>query len=452
MLSLIDLPSELQLPIFNSLSAYDLSSLSKINKSFRRAAEPILYSRIKLKWDKSNTQTPSIVPFLRTIMDRPELGGLVNHLFLQGDDSHGKPDYWNSRLPLISITGLQTDQASHMIRQTKILEAHLWIQALLAGNMDAVVAILFTKLPNLKLVHFEENWTIFNPYLGMVLRGALCEPSKHRLPNYKDLTEVNISAQSGQYRLMAYQNTQDVLPLFYLPKLHSLSIAVDSPEKFEWPSSAPPVTSVRYLNLYRLREIRLRPLLSALKNIETLKWDLWYQQDLDKAVSKPIVQLDELASALCLMSSTLRDLTITGDSCPAFSYGDYDPPPLYFEGSLDNMTNLHNLRRLEIPWVLLMGSFSPKSTSKRLRDGVPVGVEVLILNYDLCVNYDQMDWEDDDFIAVIEGELEHRQLVSTSLRCITLDLWGPEQLPAVKDRERLELKAAQANIKLVWYK
>ncbi|KAF5019291.1 hypothetical protein F66182_8709 [Fusarium sp. NRRL 66182] len=448
MTPLMNCPKELQLSIFETLPFRDLSSISMASKTLRLTVEPLLYFRIVLKWDKTNTQTPPIVPFLRTIISRPGLATFVRQIYLEGNDFHEKPGHWNMRPPTVSTADLEMDHASQLIRETKISEADIWIRELQTGNMDAVVALLFSQLPKLQSIHFQLNFTVINRWLGIMLRGALCEPSKHRLPSYKDVTKVKFSSQSREYRPDGYQNTQHVLPLFYLPKLHSLLVAVDSPAEFRWPSSAPTSTSIRSLDLYRLRESRLRPLLWVLTGIETLKWDLWFQPDLDKEVSKDIVQLDDLASAVCLLGNTLKSLTITGESSPATSYGDYEPPPLEFRGSLDAMASAHNLQRLEIPWALLMASFSP--SSKRLRDGVPASVEHLILTDDLSLNYDQWDWVDKSIIAVIEEELQHRQLTPSSLRRLSLQLWDCTQLPPVEERERLELKATQANIQLIW--
>ncbi|KAF5019496.1 hypothetical protein F66182_8503 [Fusarium sp. NRRL 66182] len=443
----------LLLPLCDELPR-DLSSVSKVNKHLRRVAEPLLYSEVYVKWDKKKRPSISpIIPLLRTVLNRPEVASYIQVLCLGGDNIQGWDEDWDP-CPPVSVIDLDMDKASKTIERTKVKTAQLWMQELRAGSMDAVAALLLSQTLNLKCLRLQLNYTPANSFLGLVARAALLKPSDHQLPKYQRLSEVAFSWQPGEHRPEGYKNTQDVLPFFYLPELRHFSVAIDNPIVLEWPSQAPICTTLESLDLHRLREVQLVSLLSTLKGLKRLAWEFFYQDDPDvEQANASIVQLDKLAVALNKVSDTLTDLTITAFTGLPESIAEPEETPLVLAGSLDGFIHLRNLRRLEIPWVFLMGPASAAGT-KRLRDGVPVNTETLVLTEDLRL-YEEFEWGDEDILTTIEEELEFRRSNPSGLQHLSLQFWYPtfgldEEL--IQERARLELKAAKAGIQLVWPK
>lgn len=437
--SLTDWPGDLLLSILDLLSFTDLLSMSMVNQYIRALARPRLYSTIETIW--ASDHIPPVTLLLRSILDRPELSGYVRNLRLMGhgfkeNPEIGEPPAFPIATPLIS-------KGSKIIHRTKVPFAKLWIEELQYGTVDAVVAVLLLMLPNLESLYLGPNFTVKSRLLGKMLQCALCEPlEEYQLPIFRNLRLVTFCRRAKEYCHLDISNTADVLPFFYLPKIQCLSISIDNPAEFIWPAHSPAPSSLVSLEIYRLREARLVPLLSVLKGLQKLYWHWFYQPDLDSDVSKDIVRLDTMAIALNQVRNTLTDLTIEAETRPKLSAGYYDPPPLEMRASLDGMVYMGKLRRLCVPWVFLMGFSVP--SAKKLGDSLPLSLELLILTADLEEN-EEWEWDDDSVVSAIRSELEIRT-VSTNLRRIILPI--PLDSGKMTDERRKELGHIGANAAL----
>ncbi|OAQ62481.1 F-box domain, cyclin-like protein [Pochonia chlamydosporia 170] len=443
--SLPRLSSDLLLSILDLLPFADLLSLSTVNKRIHALATLRLYSAVETTW--ALDRTPPVTLLLRSILNRPQLSGYVRSLRLVGNAFKDHPEIREppaSPLALFSIS-----KGSRIIQSTGVPFAKHWIDELRSGTVDAVVAVLLLMLPNLTSLYLGPNFTVRNQILGKLLQYALWEPpEEYQLPILGNLQHVTFCRRTEEYRHLNARNTSDVLPFFYLSKIQSLSISIDNPVKFAWPAHTPAPLSLVSLEIYRLREARLKPLLSVLKGLQKLHWHCFYQPGLDRDVSKGIIELDTVAIALNQVCATLTDLTIEAECRPEISAGYYDPPPLEIRASLHGLAHLGKLRRLCAPWVFLMG-FSESSAIK-LQDLLSPSLELLTLTADLEDN-EEWEWHDDSVVSAIKSELENHSLSSlTNLYCIVLPIpLGYGKMTAERKQELRDI-GANAGLHLGW--
>ncbi|PHH89595.1 hypothetical protein CDD83_5686 [Cordyceps sp. RAO-2017] len=446
--SALDRSDDLLLCILDFLSFPDLLSMSMVNKHIHSLTEAHLYSTIETTWALGST--PPVTLLLRSILDRPQLSSPIRSLRIVGN-GFGHNFEVDEPLPC-PLSTVSTNKASEIILSTGVPHTNLWINELQSGTVDAIVATLLITTANLKSLYLGPNFTIKSRLIGSVFLYALCKPlQKYQLPTFQNLRQVTFSRRGREYFYREVNNTSDVLPFFYLPELQHLSISLDNPYDFVWPAHTPTPSSLESLEIYRLREAGLMPLLQALKGLRLRKlhWHWFYQPDLDRHVSKDIIELDTIAKALNQVHGTLTDLTIGAAARPAILGGDYEPPPLKIRGSLDGMVHLGKLRSLSIPWVFLMG-FSPmeffESSSTNLRNALSPSLEVLTLTADLADN-EQWEWEDDSIVSAVKSELESRTWPhSTCLRHIELPI--PLGYGKITDELIQELRSIGANARL----
>lgn len=412
-MGILDFPTEVQLAIAELLPLCNLSTLSMTSKRLRRLTEPLIYSSIRMAWTLQDH--PNTMLLLRTILDRPELGSHVRRLKLDGEGFLKPSRQWIPQNPaaLPNIVSLQVEKLSRAANSAGVEEStSSWVHEVQSGSPNAVVALLLSLLPNLEWLSLSCNWTNEIKYIGLVFRSALCKTAMDglppRSPAYESLKHVELAPRVDTDNFLDPENTLDALSLFYLPNIEHLSVCIDNPIEFSWPCSTPPnpllLTS---LKLDRIREIRLAPLLSALKNLRKLHYHWFYQPDMDPKVSNRIVRLDKMAVALAGLEDTLTELEITGETQPALSWGLYDSPNITLQGSLDQLSRLHRLKRMQVPWLFLMGM--TESFPGRIDFNLPPNVEDLALPGDLF-EVDSNEWDDEMIISALRSELENGAL------------------------------------------
>lgn len=389
-----EFPLELQLSILEHLSPSDLLHAARASKNLRAAVENILYSNITLEWN--HEREPSFSALLRTLFARPELSRHIKSLYLKGStiDRDGYIT-WRPKLPSLSVAGIPFDQTHSFIDSIGLATVlqETWKSKLRQGNVHAIATMLICLAPNLSSLRLDPLFTIETEILGHVLRHALFgHPGTDEEVSWRPLLrlrELCIANRHDESRRTDLNNAADLLPLFYLPALESLMLSLDNPTEFAWPTTSPPKAArLSSLELWRVRETRLAPILAAAPDLKSFKWTCFYVRKLDEGVSTRTIDIDIIMLALAPLRNSVENLAI---EATCFLGGtEIEFPSLHISGSLAGLDQFHFIRWLQIPWVFIMG-FSP-SQNRRLLADLPPSLEELTVTDNLCADK-QWNWD-----------------------------------------------------------
>ncbi|KAF3386194.1 hypothetical protein F1880_000454 [Penicillium rolfsii] len=191
-------PAEVLDLILELLSSDDWREVCLVNRPFRELAQPLLYSKIHWSW-KILEDPPPI---------RPELGAYVLDIRLDRRSvarATNPKRVSNPSIPLIPISGAALDGGLEFIEKTRVLY-HV---------TEAIVALLLAQLPNLRSLILGPIFTRRTELIGYVL------------PKFSYLKE-SYNGWSWVLQRENVRKTPDFLPLFYLPRIESLSILIRS--------------------------------------------------------------------------------------------------------------------------------------------------------------------------------------------------------------------------------
>jgi hypothetical protein len=206
-----------------------------------------------------------------------------------------------------------------------------------------------------------------------------------------------------------------------------MSVAIENPVSFTQSTRYLPIPSrLKSLNLTAIWESYLGEVLSVTKNVENLRWELFYYFGIDDDINTPIVDLDSLGSAICHIRDTLQDLSIF--AMVERAGGDPFLPAIKMEGSLHAIVNLEKLKRLQVPLAFLVGF--AQDTTKRLQDMIPRNVEFVSLTYDLwdqnedgkSREWPEWEWEDQAILNLLQNWLKDYKACTPNIRGISLIL------------------------------
>lgn len=421
--SFLDCPQEVQLQIAEYASQSDLARLSLTCRALHNLTKPLIYSSVKFEWvSKFHPPINQLMQLLRTLLERQYLCSLIRHADFEGFSyiKERRPYRSGSTGKTTVIPELPTDQLSAAIDKTSVSEAvaEQWCEKVQSGSPEASVAVLVSLLPNLERLCLSANWTNDTRFLGHMLRAALCEKPEHvseaGLPSFTSLKHVSLALLLDLIGHRDPSNTADALALFYLPNIETLSVSIDNPTSFAWPSSSPPKpTSLESLEIFRLRESRLAPVLSVATNLKKLKYNWMYCREVDDEVSKQAVMLGVLSEALIETKDSLEQLEIIAETLPSPSCGEYEPPDVTFHGSISRLREMHKLKTLFIPWTFLTGKKGFSGGPGLIGAAVPPNVEHLAFDGFFQWHEDD-DYEEDPDELMVDGlakELESGSLL-----------------------------------------
>lgn len=378
--------------------------------------EPLLYSSIKWKWETGSV--PPIQLFLRSILNRPELGDHVRIIELTGNSW----DKWRAHPPpKIPVNDAGLDIIEGAIERLKVPFSELWISELRSGTMDAFVAVLLSKAPKVETLTFSPEFTKEFLIMGQVLRAALFEPRITALPRFDHLKRVSYNDPVDGELKNRICNTVDVLTLFYLPSIQNLCARVENPAALAWPTTAPDSSSLTTLTLAQAREPLLGHILSVTTGLRSLQWH-WVHEvstvksDLQNTSS--VIDLGRFAQAISQVRGTLSDLVIT-----AYVDAHHDEPEICIIGDLTSLVSFDNLVYVEVPVPVIMGTFSI-NTTRRLEDTLPRNIEHLALTDDFLFEGEN-EWDSDDIFRLLESWLDSKCLGQASPRLgrISTKIW-----------------------------
>jgi hypothetical protein len=283
-----------------------------------------------------------------------------------------------------------------------------WASKIRLGNSDAVLALLVALTPKIRRLSLSPKWTVDLTYLGLVFKTALF-PSHltvgaSKLPTYQDLTFVSLTPLFLEEHLFDAPEEDNILALFYLPGVEELGIPIASRSKMNWPYERPPKpTSLRSLEIHRLREQFLGPVLSVCSNLQSLHYRWLLHNGVDQPHSETPLDLTEMASNIAShCSCTLTTLRI--DAATQLSPGYCDDPPLKFSGSLAPLKELTALEKLGLPWPFVCGTVDSPFDGG-IRSVAPGSLRYIQLARQL-VRYEEFWWTPAELLGLVAAEID----------------------------------------------
>jgi hypothetical protein len=398
---LLNCPPELLDLIFEQLETTALHALCLVSKVVRQRAEPFLYSKIHWTWtfgwpaDRSsgpvNQKILPIVPFLRTISRRPELGPLVREVDLKGDSLSRITHFYRGRQPTLPFSE-EIDGLIRMVSELGMPEEDetAWIRGLRDGIAEAFVALLLSQAPNLKHLRLEENYLRDPCFVDKLLSWTLSGSGSQKL--FQRVSQVHFHLANDMRYRCGSRNLATSLSLFYIPSIEHLSVSIDNiRQPFQWPFGQPPHPSrLTSLDLGMLREGNLGKVLSVIPNLKTLRWGCFHDRRFEDRLMNPFIDLDQIAADLSHVRQSLASLTVT-----AATEGPGMPwQVVRVKGSLLLLAGFNALTSLELPLPFLVGSLSHHDA---LAPGpwLPRNLEILAVTDDLFLQ-DDWEWSADD--------------------------------------------------------
>jgi hypothetical protein len=414
MSSFLRCPVEVCDSILAYLSRTDLRNLCLVHKGLRTLAEPYLYSEIHFTWQEYKPHP--ITSLLRSLLRRPQLATYVCRISLVGDNFF-MPHY-RGKVPKIAVTESELEEPLVFVTKSTVSYRGIWLEELRNGTMTAFIAVLLSQPLRLTHLFIDSDFFKESQFTGWVFRSMLFEPQDCGLRlDFAHLETVSLGRHFDGPVVKTVRNTADVLPFLYLPSVKQLSASIENPFTFSWPATHPPSPSnLRSLKLRSIREPFLGQLLSVMGQLQTLDWEWYYDPEFRDQVQTPVIDLNEITTAISYVRETLTELVI---SALCGTGGDLEFPPLTVQGSLKGMTEFDKLRKFTVPLTFLMG-FSADFT-KRIEDHLPRSLEFLTITDNLSLHY-QYDWWDHELLSVLETWLENFQTSTPHLCGITLSI------------------------------
>jgi hypothetical protein len=432
MASILQCPAEILGLIVDHLSASDRAAMCRAHSYLRAITEPRLYSTVE--WTAETPYWPHMLQFIHTIIRRPQLADFIKCVLLTRNTPEWTQNDNRNEVPKLPISEVDLDGLADCVKAFEVSYSDQWIEALKQGTMDAFIALLLSLLPNIEGFHIGRGFSRQTHFIGMMLRSSLCETLKaNRLPCFQKVSSANIVCNDpgdndGEYKDL--KNTDDVLPLFYLPGAVFYTLLIDNPVIFSWPGANPPnATKLRSLRLMMLREGHLGHILSATPNLQKLDWEWLYRPDLRDAFVTDTIDLDQISEDLSHIRDTLIELSVTGKYSGC--HVEPETPRIYFNGSFNTFSNLNILKVLEVPLPFLVGFSRDEWHSVRIEDALPKSLEWLIIMTDM-MDYEQFQWTDLDVLDLFQRWLEDWKNLTPDLRGVRFhrnrsfcELWGP---------------------------
>jgi hypothetical protein len=418
-------PTELVDTILERVSFYDLAALSLTSKKLHEFAAPQLYSHIDLSICRGNPRP--IIHLTRSVFNNPELAKQVKSVRLRDGDENIQKLYkgysYDESVSKVSPPQLRDEDSmpgfTKFIKKTSLPYAHLWIDKLRVADLNAFVALLLSRLPNLKsfrigyaaVVPYIERLGQRNPpniagenqFLGKLFQSAVFT-SNHGLSQFRQLEEISfpgpISVDPG--RNPDFCNPCDMVALLSLPSIRSIQGWCWNPSSlpFTWPTDPPDPVHLTLLTLSYVHVNFLAQILERTRALKTLCWKWkWIQNT--HPLNTDTIDLNRFVEAVQPIRDTLEDLTI-GFEFDNMSWGGIEPGMMKALGTLHGLEGFTNIKRFQAPLGVLLPDWDCNAgpdPTRRLEDSLPRDVEVVTVTDAFMSDYYAYDeYEELDFV------------------------------------------------------
>ncbi|CAG9985810.1 unnamed protein product [Clonostachys byssicola] len=394
----------------------DLKSLCLASRSLRSSAEPILYSSVILEY--TFLCIPRIVPLLRTLLRRPELFQRLETVSMNGWGFDFETD--SRAIDLESIDAAFKEQCLAAIQKTNVPFTELWIQKFNSGEtcLEALYALLLANLSSgTKRLALMRNFINGRELIGKVMQAK----AYGGLPALDRLKEIKYF-KGYDYSIATRNDTfEDVISLFYLPKVTHIVAWVPNSPDFRWPAGQPNLDNLTLLDITRLSDQHMGKILSLTRNLKSLFWT-WEYDDSGDPWLPPTLDFDKIVAILSNVRRTLTTLRfrlkITGARDPVsflelFQGNTVIYPDIAVSGTFRGLAEFDRLTYLEVPLVSLPGF---GDTPELLEETVPTNIKRLVLSEDMLLDK-AVQWQ--EFLGFNGFDVVERMLEGMARNVLT---------------------------------
>lgn len=422
----LECPTELVDTILERLSFRDLAALSLASKKLHEFATPHIYSYIDFSVRRGNPRP--IIHLTRSIFNNPELAKHVKSVRLRDGDEKiqklHKGYSYDENVPKVSPPQPTAEDGIpefiRFVEKTGLSYANLWIDKLRIADLNAFIALLLSRLPNLKsfrigyaaVVPYVERSGKRNPpniagenqFLGKLFQSAVFDTSNHGLSRFQRLEEISfpgpISVDPG--RNPDFCNPCDLAALLGLTSIRSIRGWCWNPSSlpFTWPTDPPNPIHLTSLSLSYVHVDFLAQILARTPALKTLCWK-WKWIQGTHPLNTDTIDLNRFVETVQPIRDTLEDLTI-GFEFDDMSWGGIEPGMMKALGNLHGLEGFANIKRFQAPLGLLLPDWDCNAgadPNRRLEDSLPCNVEVVTVTDAFMSEYYEYDeYEELDFV------------------------------------------------------
>jgi hypothetical protein len=459
------LPNEIRDVIV--LSSRDLSCLSRTSKAMHKVLLPRLYNKISLRWEAFKSP-PRVLNLLGALAQAPDLAEKVEELSFYGKNYLTRVEsvkqeqfpyqrkiisYLVDAKPKANTDDIPTEPLLQRARRNTRLSQAEW-DSVLSGQdtLDIMIAAIIVLCPNLRVLYLDSGFLNHNTVLARIIHHHfLNDDNECSTPAFMKLKKVHLgqdlsSWDSTNLKLLEF-SLSACLPIFYLPSLEQLSAPLPdstgvsglSPPTTVWPTTNPPVCTVRTLDLHtsRAKAATLSFVLAQTPHLQSLHYEYcpWLE-------AGPEERLDcsEVRRALEPLSHTLTGLTVSLN--PFSSRADeVEEEGVWIKGGrgIGSLTFLPHLTKLEIALPVLLSWEG--DTGLGLKDVLPFSLEDICIRDD-CISHTGNVFDEERIIEEVQcwiGSKAWRKC-TPNLKCVGLRLcasigddWSKESRKTIRE-------------------
>jgi hypothetical protein len=403
----------------NGLQKKDVASMSRVNRRFYSLCQQFLYEKIEIE-DRGDFR---LLPLLRTLFVKPELGQLVRQISFPRI-SHAEEECYAPS----SIT-LPVDRAVERLRIIGYNHASNAFSTsdsdrgeYVFGGICAVNMLILSSCPNLTALKLGSAFGRERHRIASFLKKVVVAPDSVGMPPqaFQQLSKVEFPMDLEEWRWFRVRDASRAMSVFYLPKLKHLSLPLGNPKEIKWDnnSGTPFATELSSLSIHGIREHQLGQVLEPFHQLRSLKWQ--YSVSAEDGVT---ISLPALAKSLQKARGLQEVIILAARSFPEFGIPqDLDPPSIVFQGLLDSLaTGMESLCKLQIPWVFVMGIHP---CAKSIKSVLTPNLEQLTLTGDLGLETN-FGWSPRGILWELKSEVanHHPHGSSPKLRQILLTVF-----------------------------
>jgi hypothetical protein len=304
MAGFLALPNEIRDLIV--LSQQDLFCLSRTSKALHKVLLPRLYSRVSVRWEAFKSP-PHVANLFEALAKAPHLAEKVEELSFYGKKyltrvASVKQEQFPYQRKTLSylIDAKPKVDADVITRITPLLQrAKLntrlsqaeW-EVVLRGQdtLDIMIAAIIVLCRNLRVLYVDSGFLNQNTVLAKIIHHHFLNyNNKCSTPAFMKLEKVYLAQDLSSWDSINLKQLEfplsTCLPFFYLPALELLSAPLPkntevpggSPPANVWPKTAPPVCTVRTLDLHtsRAKAATLGIILAQTPRLQNLHYEYW---------------------------------------------------------------------------------------------------------------------------------------------------------------------------------